>query len=70
MGQFGDKVGCHYCPRCKLTHYPHRVKAKLDTRKYSAGVEFTKAAIHKLAVRPRALHGEWNYELQPRNLTR
>ena len=21
-GQFGDKVGRHYCPRCKLAHYP------------------------------------------------
>jgi hypothetical protein len=47
-----------------------RVKAKLDTRKYSTGVEVTKAELQKLALRPHTFHGEWNYELQPRELTR
>jgi 1-aminocyclopropane-1-carboxylate deaminase/D-cysteine desulfhydrase-like pyridoxal-dependent ACC family enzyme len=47
-----------------------RVKAKLDTRKYSIGVEVTKAEMQKLSLRPHSFHGEWNYELQPRNLTR
>jgi hypothetical protein len=47
-----------------------RVKAKLDSRKYSLGVEVTDAEIRNLALRPHTFHGEWNYELQPRNLTR
>ena len=47
-----------------------RVKAKLDTRKYSTGVEITNAEMNKLALRPHTFHGDWNYELQPRDLTR
>jgi len=47
-----------------------RVKAKLDTRKYSTGVETTNVEMNKLALRPHTFHGEWNYELQPRDLTR
>jgi hypothetical protein len=47
-----------------------RVKANLDTRRYSTGVEVSKAEMEKLALRPHTFHGEWNYELQPRNLTR
>jgi hypothetical protein len=46
------------------------VKAKLDTRKYSTGVEVTEAEMLKLSLRPHSFHGEWNYQLQPRNLTR
>jgi hypothetical protein len=47
-----------------------RVKAKLDTRQYSTGIEVTKAEMHKLSLRPHSFHGEWNYQLQPRELTR
>jgi hypothetical protein len=47
-----------------------RVQAKLDPRNYSTGVEVTKAEMHKLSLRPHSFHGEWNYQLQPRNLTR
>jgi hypothetical protein len=47
-----------------------RVKAKLDSRKYSTGVEVTKVEMQNLSLRPHSFHGEWNYELQPRNLTR
>jgi len=46
-----------------------RVKAKLDSRKYRTGVEITKAEMHDLALRPHKFHGEWNYKLQPRELT-
>jgi hypothetical protein len=45
-----------------------RVKAKLDSRKYRTGVEITKAQMKDLALRPHKFHGEWNYELQPRDL--
>ena len=47
-----------------------RVKAKLDTRKYSTGVEVTKAEMRELDLKPHSFHGEWNYVLQPRDLTR
>jgi hypothetical protein len=47
-----------------------RVQAKLDSRKYRTGVAITKAQMSDLALRPHAFHGEWNYELQPRELTR
>jgi hypothetical protein len=47
-----------------------RVKARLDTRAYSTGIEITKAEMRRLALRPHTFRGEWNYELQPRDLTR
>jgi hypothetical protein len=47
-----------------------RVKAKLDRRKYSTGVEITKGEMGQLDLRPHSFRGEWNYELQPRELTR
>jgi hypothetical protein len=47
-----------------------RVKAKLDPRKYSTGVQITNADMRRLALRPNPFHGEWNYEVQPRDLTR
>ena len=46
-----------------------RVRAKLDTRRYSTGVEITKAQMRELKLRPQRFRGEWNYELQPRELT-
>jgi len=45
-----------------------RVKANLDKRRYRTGVEITKAQMRDLALRPYEFHGEWNYELQPREL--
>jgi hypothetical protein len=47
-----------------------RVKAKLDARKYSTGVEITKTEMRQLALRPHKFRGGWNYEFQPRDLTR
>jgi hypothetical protein len=47
-----------------------RVEARLDTRAYSTGIEITKAEMRRLALRPHTFRGEWNYELQPRDLTR
>jgi hypothetical protein len=45
-----------------------RVRAKLDRRSYETGVEITKQQMKALRLRPDDFHGEWNYELQPRNL--
>jgi len=45
------------------------VKAKLDSRKYQTGLEFSDAEMDSLELRPNEFHGEWNYELRPRKLT-
>lgn len=47
-----------------------RVKAKLDTRSYPKGVEVTKAQMSELRLLRDEFHGEWNYELRPRQLAR
>jgi len=47
-----------------------RVRAKLDNRKYSTGVKVTKAEMDQLNLRPHSFRGEWNYKLQPREMTR
>ena len=47
-----------------------RVKAKLDRRKYKTGVAIPKAAMRSLNLLPGDFHGEWSYELQPREMTR
>jgi hypothetical protein len=44
------------------------VKAKLDSRKYRTGIKITKSQMRDLVLRPDEFHGEWNYELQPREL--
>jgi hypothetical protein len=46
-----------------------RVRAKLDSRKYETGIEITKTQMSNLELRPGSFHGEWNYALQPRDLT-
>jgi hypothetical protein len=43
-----------------------RVKARLDKRKYPTGVSITNAEMRGLAVHSDEFHGEWNYELHPR----
>jgi len=47
-----------------------RVKAKLDRRKYSTGIEIADDEMLQLSLKPHLFRGEWNYELQPRQLTR
>jgi hypothetical protein len=47
-----------------------QVKAKLDTRKYNTGVKISKAQMRQLVLRPHTFRGDWNYELQPRELNR
>jgi len=44
------------------------VKAKLDSKKYRTGIKITKSQMLDLALRPGKFHGEWNYELHPREL--
>ena len=45
-----------------------RVKAKLDKRTYRTGVVVTNAEMERLALHPDTFHGEWNYELRPREV--
>jgi hypothetical protein len=43
-----------------------RVKARLDTRRYQTGLPVTATAMRGLALHPHPFHGDWNYELRPR----
>jgi len=45
-----------------------RVKAKLDKRRYATGVTVSAAEMRRLALHPHPFHGDWNYELRPRQL--
>lgn len=45
-----------------------RVKAKLDKRKYRTGISIPKASMAELDLHPDEFHGEWNYQLRPREL--
>jgi hypothetical protein len=43
-----------------------RVKAQLDEKTYPTGVKITKAQMKGLALQVDEFHGDWNYQLQPR----
>ena len=45
-----------------------RVKAKLDKRKYPLGVVTTDAEMEALSLHCDDFHGEWNYEIRPRQV--
>jgi hypothetical protein len=45
-----------------------RVKAKLDKRKYPLGVVTTDAEMEALSLHCDDFHGEWNYEIHPRQV--
>ena len=45
-----------------------RVQAELDTRKYPKGVTATDAEMGALSLHRNDLHGDWNYELRPRQV--
>jgi hypothetical protein len=45
-----------------------RVKAKLDKRKYPLGVVTTNAEMDALSLHRKDFHGEWNYEIHPRQV--
>ncbi|HSL72375.1 MAG TPA: ISAzo13 family transposase [Longimicrobiales bacterium] len=42
-----------------------RVRSRLDTRSYPAGVKVSRQAVDALALRPDAFHGDWNYTILP-----
>ena len=42
-----------------------RVRSRLDTRSYPAGVKVSRQAVEALALRPDAFHGDWNYTILP-----
>jgi hypothetical protein len=44
-----------------------RVKVKLDKRKYPTGAKVTNAQMKALSIQRDDFHGDWNYELHPRN---
>ncbi len=43
-----------------------RVRSRLDTNAYPAGLRVSDADMATLYLRPDAFHGEWNYTLLPR----
>lgn len=43
-----------------------RVRSRLDTRSYPAGVKVSRQVINALALRPESFHGDWNYTIRPR----
>jgi len=45
-----------------------RVRAELDSELYPTGVEVTDAQIQALSLRRHTFHGEWNYDLCPRQV--
>jgi len=44
------------------------VKAKLDKRKYPLGVVTTNAEMQALSLHRDDFHGEWHYEIHPREI--
>jgi hypothetical protein len=44
-----------------------QVHAWLDERDYQKGRKVTKAEFAELHIKPNRFHGEWNYEIHPRN---
>jgi Rhodopirellula transposase DDE domain len=46
-----------------------RVKAKLDTRFYEAGVKITDAEMEQISLRGHRKHPQWNYTISPRSHT-
>ena len=46
-----------------------KVQCKLDMASYPKGVKVPKADMDRLNLVPDAFHGDWNYELRPRQVT-
>jgi hypothetical protein len=42
-----------------------RVRSRLDTRSYPAGVTVSRKAIDAVVLRPASFHGDWNYTIMP-----
>jgi transposase len=50
------------------TEHGLKVRAKLDTNEYPAGVKVTNEELAAVRLRPDQFHGEWNYSIRPQNL--
>ena len=53
-----------------MTKIGLRVRAKLDKRKYPLKVKVSEEDMKSLNIEPHAFHGEWNYTIKPRKLTK
>jgi hypothetical protein len=42
-----------------------RIKARLDTKRYAAGIKVTDAQLATVHLTPDAFHGDWNYAVTP-----
>ena len=47
-----------------------RVRSRLDTKSYPAGVKVSRQAMDALALRPQSFHGDWNYTILPTTHTK
>jgi transposase len=47
-----------------------RVRSRLDTRAYPAGVKVSREALDAVALRPASFHGDWNYTIIPNSHAR
>jgi hypothetical protein len=45
-----------------------RVRSRLDTKSYPAGIKVSRQAMDALAIRPESFHGDWNYTILPTTL--
>jgi hypothetical protein len=45
-----------------------RVKARLDTNKYSKGIKISDAEMRMIDIQRNEFHGEWNYTIQPQSV--
>ena len=47
-----------------------KVTCRLDRRKYSVGRKITDEEFGRLNLKPGTFHGEWNYKILPRKLSK
>ena len=47
-----------------------RVRSRLDTQSYPAGLKVSRQAVDALALRPDSFHGDWNYTISPNGQTK
>jgi transposase len=45
-----------------------KVKARVDTNSYRAGIKVSKADLDDVKLRPDSFHGDWNYTILPRTV--
>jgi hypothetical protein len=47
-----------------------RVRSRLDTKSYPAGLKVSRQAVDALVLRPDSFHGDWNYTILPNGQTK